>query len=289
MDQLLKILSSYLDRPELIAVVGLLAILFFLALSILWFMLPFAIFGTKKKLDEIINERQKTNKWFEELVAKNQKMNSRLSEIMSESKRTTARLSELKTEMKPVEEPEIHLDAPQDSISSPSEKRKLPRLEFHCTGTVMGKEVTITDISLGGLFIELNEIPELLKVGQITNIDMDLPTENESLRMKVKIVSQNNRGVGCKYFDLSQDNLNAINNCFDEFKDTLPIRDPDETGGASPVQNISKDTVAPYQGSTSSKVFHKKKCRYYQNCTVTFSNREAAVIAGYKPCGICKP
>ena len=32
-----------------------------LALVILWFMLPFAVFGTKKKLDAIIAESQKTN------------------------------------------------------------------------------------------------------------------------------------------------------------------------------------------------------------------------------------
>jgi hypothetical protein len=40
--------------------------LFLIILCILWFLLPFAIFGTKDKLDELIYETRKTN---EELSA----------------------------------------------------------------------------------------------------------------------------------------------------------------------------------------------------------------------------
>ncbi len=36
-------------------------LLFLLCLAILWFILPFAIFGTKKRLDTLIEEAQKTN------------------------------------------------------------------------------------------------------------------------------------------------------------------------------------------------------------------------------------
>jgi hypothetical protein len=35
--------------------------LFLFVLAILWFLLPFAIFGTKDKLDELINEIKKSN------------------------------------------------------------------------------------------------------------------------------------------------------------------------------------------------------------------------------------
>jgi len=41
--------------------VGLGIILFLLVLAILWFLLPFAIFGTKDKLSELIAETKKTN------------------------------------------------------------------------------------------------------------------------------------------------------------------------------------------------------------------------------------
>jgi hypothetical protein len=46
--------------------------------------------------------------------------------------------------------------------------------------------------------------------------------------MKVKVINQNERGVGCKYIDLSEENIRAINNCFDAFRNTLPIRDLEE-------------------------------------------------------------
>lgn len=40
---------------------GLVVALFVFVLAVLWFLLPFAIFGTKDKLAEIIAESKKTN------------------------------------------------------------------------------------------------------------------------------------------------------------------------------------------------------------------------------------
>ena len=85
MDQFLKIISDYMSRPEAIAAIGALTIFFFIVLAVLWIILPFAVFGTKKRLDAIISESQKVNSWMEELLSENQKMNYWLSEIMSES------------------------------------------------------------------------------------------------------------------------------------------------------------------------------------------------------------
>jgi len=41
---------------------GLVIIIFLLILAILWFILPFAIFGIKPKLDKILEELDKTNR-----------------------------------------------------------------------------------------------------------------------------------------------------------------------------------------------------------------------------------
>ena len=51
------------------------------------------------------------------------------------------------------------------------------------------------------------------------------------------------------------------------------------------------ESEAIYHGNRSSKVFHAPWCRYYncKNCTETFSTREEAVAAGYKPGGQCNP
>jgi outer membrane murein-binding lipoprotein Lpp len=218
-----------MGSPEIAVTIGAVLIIFLIVSAVLWLIVLFAVFGTKAKLDEIISESQKINSWLEKLVAKHQKMNSLLSEIMSESKRLNAWMSGMKTETKTAEESPDRTENMENANHQSDDKRKHPRLDFQCTGMIMGKEAVITDLSLGGVFLEPDEIPELLKIGQVANIDIDLPTESLSTRMKVKIVSQNERGFGCKFVDLSQDNMRAINNCFDEFKNTLPIRDIAET------------------------------------------------------------
>ena len=40
---------------------GIVIVLFLVVLAILWFLLPFAIFGTKDKLSELISESKRTN------------------------------------------------------------------------------------------------------------------------------------------------------------------------------------------------------------------------------------
>jgi endonuclease YncB( thermonuclease family) len=49
--------------------------------------------------------------------------------------------------------------------------------------------------------------------------------------------------------------------------------------------------AAPYHGNTSSRVFHRAGCPNYRcrNCTQEFSTREAALAAGYRPAGCCRP
>ena len=46
-----------------------------------------------------------------------------------------------------------------------------------------------------------------------------------------------------------------------------------------------------YHGNISSHVFHRPSCKHYdcQNCIHPFTNRNDAIQAGYKQCGICKP
>jgi len=48
---------------------------------------------------------------------------------------------------------------------------------------------------------------------------------------------------------------------------------------------------APYHGNRRSHVFHRPGCEYYdcKNCTRQFSSRQAALDAGYRPCGFCRP
>ena len=45
-------------------------VLFFFVLAVLWFLLPFAIFGTKDKLNLLILETQRTNEILKEMREK---------------------------------------------------------------------------------------------------------------------------------------------------------------------------------------------------------------------------
>ena len=48
---------------------------------------------------------------------------------------------------------------------------------------------------------------------------------------------------------------------------------------------------ASYSGNVKSGVFHRSSCKHFRckNCTRTFSSRQQALAAGFRPCGNCKP
>ena len=104
-----------------------------------------------------------------------------------------------------------------------NDKRKNPRVEMRCDATIFGVEgiLIITDISLGGIFVEAessNKIP----IGQRVTINFRLPTENSVRRMKAKTVNRTKRGIGCRFIFEKVDEKKAIYRCFDFIKDTLP-------------------------------------------------------------------
>ncbi len=67
------------------------------------------------------------------------------------------------------------------------------------------------------------------------------------------------------------------------------FRHPTKSQAAGKLAGETKSIV--YQGNRSSKVFHKSSCRFYncKSCTAEFNSRQAAIDAGYRPCGVCKP
>lgn len=105
-----------------------------------------------------------------------------------------------------------------------TERRAYPRLDFHCTAKVIGIKdpVDVTDISLGGFFFKL-KLKSKLKMGQIANVILNLPTENDPIMVKARMINQTERGVGCAFVDLTAIQRKALHNCFETFKDTLPI------------------------------------------------------------------
>ncbi len=111
-----------------------------------------------------------------------------------------------------------------DQGQTMNEKRRHPRLTFHCNATIRGIHdvVRVTDISLGGFFFEL-KTKKKVKMGSLVDVSIRLPTETDTLRFKAKLISQGPRGIGCQYISLTPDIQESIRNCFEIFKDTLPI------------------------------------------------------------------
>lgn len=105
------------------------------------------------------------------------------------------------------------------------ERRKDPRLEFHCNAMIRGLDgvLTITDISLGGIFIEVSETDKI-EIGQTVIVNSKLPTETNALRFQAKVVNKTDRGIGCQFISLDAREKEAICMCFEYFKDTLPAK-----------------------------------------------------------------
>jgi len=106
------------------------------------------------------------------------------------------------------------------------EKRKDPRVEFHCLAIIDGfhGEKRITDISLGGVFLEVEEelIPGFY-VGKGLRLLIKLPAEDDLIKVHAQIVNVTERGIGCKFIELGRKCEDAIQHTFNLAKHTLPI------------------------------------------------------------------
>lgn len=56
-------------------------------------------------------------------------------------------------------------------------------------------------------------------------------------------------------------------------------------------QSAAASAEGAIHGNVSSRVFHRQGCKHYDcaNCTAVFASRAAAISAGYRPCGWCRP
>jgi len=106
------------------------------------------------------------------------------------------------------------------------EKRKDPRVEFHCLAVIEGfhGEKRITDISLGGAFVECeSELIRRFHVGQELRLLIKLPAEDDLIKVQVQIVNVTEHGIGCKFMELGRKCEDAIQQTFNLAKHTLPI------------------------------------------------------------------
>ena len=116
------------------------------------------------------------------------------------------------------------IDVKSQHIDVSNDRRQHPRLEFRCTALLghLKEVLSVTDLSLNGLFVEVSDKTGL-EPDRIVSIALKFPTEEKAILLKAKVVNVNKRGVGCHFLDLTPKNFEAIKNCFETFRDTLPI------------------------------------------------------------------
>jgi MinD-like ATPase involved in chromosome partitioning or flagellar assembly len=118
------------------------------------------------------------------------------------------------------------LDCRRTTQEVSDERRNHPRVDFHCPVTIEGvaREQTVTDISLGGIFIECESaLRDRFQQGQTINLSINFPTEDELIKATVEVAHVVERGIGCKFIGLSQRSQKAIQKSFDLAKRSLPI------------------------------------------------------------------
>ena len=105
-----------------------------------------------------------------------------------------------------------------------TDNRKYPRIEFRCKASVLGIDgiLTITDISLGGVFVEV-KLPGKVPTDKMVTLNLKLPTEKNVMQLKARVTNQTDRGIGCQLTYKNEKERKAIYRCFDFFKDTLPV------------------------------------------------------------------
>ncbi len=104
------------------------------------------------------------------------------------------------------------------------DKRRHVRLDFHCPILIGGMRGVkkVTDISIGGFFVELPGNSDIKK-GMLFDVLLKLPTMDDYIRTKSKAVFLSERGIGCQFVKLLPKYERAIKECIDMFNDTLPI------------------------------------------------------------------
>ena len=106
------------------------------------------------------------------------------------------------------------------------ERRKEPRLDFHCPVLIQGIQGSykMTDVSLEGAFIEYRNPPEpLSQVGQTLQLLIRLPTEDEPTAVKARVANVRKHGMGWRFVGMVRDAEEAIHRCFNVAKHSLPI------------------------------------------------------------------
>ena len=119
------------------------------------------------------------------------------------------------------------IDLKREIVQVAKDQRKNPRIELHCPVLINGlkDDGKITDLSIGGVFVESNEE---VQVGQKLVLFMKLPPKHRVIVVKATVANIKERGFGCEFTQMKQCSLAAIYECFEVYRHTLPVKGLEE-------------------------------------------------------------
>ncbi|MBW1896218.1 MAG: PilZ domain-containing protein [Deltaproteobacteria bacterium] len=109
------------------------------------------------------------------------------------------------------------------------EERKSPRIDFYQPLTIKGYEgvTRIKDFSLSGLFIEVED-PSRFLPGDDINLVLEFPYGNKPIVAKARVMRVTDEGIGVQFGELYPEERIELEDCFDLFKDTVPMSQSEE-------------------------------------------------------------
>lgn len=109
-------------------------------------------------------------------------------------------------------------------IQVKAERRSATRIELHIPVVILGVDTKaqIVDFSLDGFHIELGT-QTALEVGRHINLALRVPFEKGVIKIRAVVVYKDEKGIGCRFINLTTQNYDLLERSFNIFNSTLPI------------------------------------------------------------------
>lgn len=108
------------------------------------------------------------------------------------------------------------------------EKRKSPRIDLHFQLIYIGQKGErpheVRDLSMGGLFIRTAN-PSEFQQGDEVELVMREPADNTLMLLNAKVMRVSKAGIGVEFINLTPEDQETLQTCFDLFQHTLPSFD----------------------------------------------------------------
>jgi c-di-GMP-binding flagellar brake protein YcgR len=104
------------------------------------------------------------------------------------------------------------------------EKRKNPRIDIQLpveTIVQHDQPEIVKDLSVDGVFIETPNASEF-RVKDAIELVMHEPADNKLVHLKARVAHVGETGIGVKFLDVTPEDQEALETCFEVFRNTLP-------------------------------------------------------------------